>query len=238
MIIALFQAFMSSSVFNGVGGRKLYDLEELNKIKIPWKKKQLYEKYMEYNQGIVKDYHGFAFFCATDQFLTIAIGQILQLPEINTVYYRESQSQMYSPSAFFFSKWLVSTLVYMMQPLVFATIAFPFVEFADQSHDNYRQFLGILALQATTSSSFGFFFSTLVQDDTTALICHNLCSFVLYFCSPAFSIISQRKNILIKMLEPMSPFTYTCELLLRRLLDGSRDKDRVLDFYGYTKGEI
>lgn len=92
-------------------------------------------------------------------------------------------------------------------------------------------------LQATTSSSFGFFFSTLVQDDTTALICHNLVSFVLYFCSPAFSIIAQRKNILIDMLEPMSPFTYTCELLLRRLLDGSGDKDKVLEFYGYTKGE-
>lgn len=69
---------------------------------------------MEWNTGVVKDYHGFVFFCATDQFLTIAIGQILQLPEINAVYLRESQSEMYSSSAYFLSKWLVSTLVYMM----------------------------------------------------------------------------------------------------------------------------
>jgi hypothetical protein len=71
-----------------------------------------YKAYMKHNIQVLKDYNGFVFFVATDQFISISIGQAMQMPEISRVYIREMQNKMYSPSAFYLSKWIISTLVY------------------------------------------------------------------------------------------------------------------------------
>ena len=77
-----------------------------------WKQNKELQRYTAHNLQTVKDYNGFVFFGATDQFLSIVFSQILQMPEINAVYIRESQSKMYSPSAYFLAKWSVSTAIY------------------------------------------------------------------------------------------------------------------------------
>ena len=163
-IIALFQALMISSFFTGVGSKKLIDIDKIMKMPL-WKRKKELEKAIEWNTVVAKDYHGFAFFAATDQFVAIAVGQILQLPEINAVYLRESQSQMYSPSAFFLSKWLISTLVYMLEPIIYGTLSFYSVEVGEVTHYEYREFMAISILLALIASSFGYFFSTLFSND-------------------------------------------------------------------------
>ena len=70
---------------------------------------------MKHNVQVLKDYNGFVFFVATDQFISISIGQAIQMPEISRVYMREMQNKMYSPSAFYLSKWIISTLIYPTQ---------------------------------------------------------------------------------------------------------------------------
>ena len=227
---------MISSFFTGVGSKKLIDIDKIMKMPL-WKRKKELDKAIEWNTAVAKDYHGFAFFAATDQFVAIAVGQILQLPEINAVYLRESQSQMYSPSAFFLSKWLISTLVYMLEPIVYGTLSFYSVEVGEVTHYEYREFMAISILLALTASSFGYLFSTLFSNDQVALQIHNGCWGLLYFCSPVFTLIGNRRNIIVDILEPISPFTYACELYLRCFLRSSSEKARVLEFFGYTKGE-
>ena len=72
VLISFFSAGMMSQIFQGVG---LQEIQDPREIKGPiWKKKGKYQKMMADNMRVSKDYLGFIFFCATDQFLSIAIG--------------------------------------------------------------------------------------------------------------------------------------------------------------------
>lgn len=51
------------------------------------------------------------------------------------------QSRMYSPSAYFLAKWFVSTAIFAFQPIIYSLVAFHFVEFKDQSHENFREWV-------------------------------------------------------------------------------------------------
>lgn len=63
--ITLFQGLLASSVFHEIGTHKLLDYEKLKNVPI-WKRKSEFDRYVEWNQKIMKDYDGFVFFCATD----------------------------------------------------------------------------------------------------------------------------------------------------------------------------
>ena len=41
---------------------------------------QFDEEFVQKNQQIMRDYVGFSFYCASDQFISIAIGQVLHMP--------------------------------------------------------------------------------------------------------------------------------------------------------------
>ena len=48
---------------------------------------------------------------------------------------------MYSPSAYFLAKWFVSTAIFAFQPIIYSLVAFHFVEFKDDSHENFREWV-------------------------------------------------------------------------------------------------
>lgn len=64
---------MMSAAFHGVGGATLKDMDDLKKIPI-WRRKQAASEYLAHNFQVVKDYNGFVFFCATDQFISIVFS--------------------------------------------------------------------------------------------------------------------------------------------------------------------
>lgn len=67
---------MMSGAFHGVGNETIWDFNDIKKMK-PWAKKRALRDYTAHNLQTIKDYNGFVFFCATDQFLTIVFSQIL-----------------------------------------------------------------------------------------------------------------------------------------------------------------
>ena len=80
------QCFLMCSVFQGVGSRVLtFEYEkEINK-KWRWKKpsQKVIDTIMDEiktNQSVLRDYLGFIFYCSSDQFISIAIGQCLFVP--------------------------------------------------------------------------------------------------------------------------------------------------------------
>ena len=158
------------------------------------------------------------------------------MPEINSVYLREMQSRMYSPSAYFLAKWSVSTAIFAFQPVIYSLVAFYFVEFTDSTHENFREWVAISVIQAVTGSSLGYLFAAIFHVDINAVVFINMYLFVIYFSSEAFASFTGGENPFVDMLAPSSPFTYTCELMMRRLLSGVNQADKVLDFFHMTRG--
>lgn len=68
---------MMCTIFEGVGERRLWDVEEeikkIPKLRIKLKKQRAMELVSQ-NMQTIKDYHGFIFFCASDQFISITLA--------------------------------------------------------------------------------------------------------------------------------------------------------------------
>ena len=64
---------MMSAAFHGVGAARLYDMDDIKKVPLR-RRKQVASEYLAHNFQVVKDYNGFVFFCATDQFISIVFG--------------------------------------------------------------------------------------------------------------------------------------------------------------------
>jgi len=62
------------AVFQGVGSERIWDFDDLKKFINPLKKLREAKFYVAHNEQVAKDYNGFVFFCATDQFLSIAVS--------------------------------------------------------------------------------------------------------------------------------------------------------------------
>ena len=141
------------SVFQGVGNRVLtFEYEkEINK-KWRWKKpsQKVIDTIMDEiktNQTVMRDYLGFIFYCSSDQFISITIGQCLFVPMQWPVYVREKSSRMFSTGAFFLAAFTASTLNFLLfQPIIYATLSFVYVDFFNSSVANYIKWLQILII--------------------------------------------------------------------------------------------
>lgn len=87
-----------------------------------------------------------------------------------------------------------------------------------------------------TGSSLGYLFAAIFHVDINAVVFINMYLFVIYFSNEAFASFTGGENFLVDLLAPTSPFTYTCELMMRRLLSGVKLADKVLDFFHMTRG--
>lgn len=80
LFISFFQSAVMCSIFLGVGEKRLIDvqaeIDKIPKVRIFMRKEKALEM-ITLNLQTIKDYAGFIFFCATDQFLSITFGQIL-----------------------------------------------------------------------------------------------------------------------------------------------------------------
>lgn len=61
------------------------------------------------NGQVQANWIGVVFYVATDQFISMSMGQVMQIPNFRPVYVREQANKMYSPSAYFISGFLVTT---------------------------------------------------------------------------------------------------------------------------------
>ena len=82
LIVSIFQSFLMSSIFQDVGTQRIWDFKDINKFAL-WKRKKIAIEYANHNKQVAKDYNGFVFFCASDQFISIAVSQVLQMPEMS-----------------------------------------------------------------------------------------------------------------------------------------------------------
>lgn len=187
--MSLFQCWLMCVVFHGVGAKRIWDFEEVKKVK-PWKREKVFREYLDHNLEVAKDYNGFVFFQATDMFISIVFAQVLQMPKLHQIYVREMQNKMYSPSSFFLAKWFVTTLAYCLQPFIYAFISFHVLQFPDKSFENLLRWLRISCLQGMIGSTFGFMFSSVFSEPMNAFIFMVMYLVIIYFSAGIFATLS------------------------------------------------
>ena len=145
------------------------------------------------------------------------------------------EQEMYNPSAYFLSRWLMSTHVYFIQPIIYSCAVFYFVGFQDTSLTNFRFWLRISLTQTVAAGSLGFLCSSLFEDPINGLIAADVYMIFVYFSGEVF-MLQDDGNWFKSLLAIQSPFTYACELMMRSLTSETPMRDEVLDFYGHTRG--
>lgn len=177
----------------------------------------------------MRDYLGFIFYCSSDQFISIAIGQCLFMPMQWPVYVREKSSRMFSTGAFFLASFTASTLNFLVfQPIIYATLSFVYVGFHDSSRENYLEWLGILIIQGINGSTYGFAFGNLISDPIMCLVVAQFVLYCIYFGGGAFAQYHGDATALQDFFTVISPFKYATELMMAVMLKGLDYKDQAL----------
>lgn len=222
--MALFASLMVCSVFHGVGDERLV----INPID-PFNPKD-----MAHNKQVQSDYSGTVFYIATDMFISMSFGLILQIPMIRPTYVREQANKMYAPSAWYLGNYLVSVSNMMFYPFIVSTLSFFFLQFNDKGFSNYLTWVGIMVLQAFSGASFGFMYSSLFENEMTAMLVNQFVIIILNFGGGTFANLGSGANWFVKFIGYISPFRYAIEMLLRCMLKGLWYIDQICEFYSYT----
>ena len=139
---------------------------------------------------------GFTFYCASDQFISIAIAQVLHLPSVWPVYVRERSSRLYGELPYFLATWSASTLnLILFQPLVYATATFLYLNMDNSGWGNYQRWLIILAIQGVNGSTFGFMFGCLIEEPILCMMIAYFFLVLIYFGGGAFVNYKGEENI-------------------------------------------
>lgn len=62
-----------SSIFHDIGSQRIWDFKDIDKVPL-WRRPKMAREYAKHNMQVAKDFNGFVFFCASDQFITIAVS--------------------------------------------------------------------------------------------------------------------------------------------------------------------
>lgn len=88
----------------------------------------------------------------------------MQIPILRPVLVRESSNKMYSSSAYYLAGWLSSTLFFLFYPVMCGSLTFFFLNFYDNSFENFVHWIMALCLMAIMGSTYGFMFGCLIED--------------------------------------------------------------------------
>ena len=182
---------------------------------------------------------GFTFYCGCEQFISIAIAQVLHLPMLWPVYVRERSSRLYNELPYFLATWSASTLyLILFEPIVYATVTFKYLNMEDSSLENFQSWLSIFMILAISGSTFGFLFGCFISDPLICMEAANCSLILVQFGGGAFVSYKGAENLLRAILNVISPFRYSAELMLTAILRENKDKDFMLDNLGYTAREL
>jgi hypothetical protein len=125
--------------------------------------------------------------------------------------------------------------VLLFYPVIVCFCSFYFFGFVDSSFSNLLGWLSTMLLTAISGATFGFLIGCIFDSDMAAIVVVQL--FFILFSFGAGSLTNLGStNVVVTFLSYISPFRYSCELFMRRLLAGREYKNTVLNFLDYTYG--
>ncbi|CDW71880.1 abc transporter family protein [Stylonychia lemnae] len=218
LFISIFMIILQSALFHDIG------------------QKQLSLTDYDANYRTLGNWAGFVFFGVSDPFISIGMAQILQIPLLNPVYYREKASGLYSVHAYYLSVFISSITMLLFYPFIVGFGTFYFIKPMNQSADNLFRWILVLLMETLIGSSYGFMMGCIFDSDQTGIIMM-MYTVIIYDMGAGVFTNLKNANFVIKFLSYISPFRYANEIQLRRLLDTNPAKDIALEYYTYTYGE-
>ena len=88
---------------------------------------------MKANAETASNFLGLSFLVASDQFITMSMAQVLQIPVARPVFMREVANRMYSTSAYYLASSTASMFSFFIYPLVVTLVSFYFFKLDNHS---------------------------------------------------------------------------------------------------------
>ena len=83
-------------------------------------------------------------YAAVDQFISMSMAQVCNIPVLRPIYNKERANNMYSTTAYFLAIWISMTLCFIFYPLITSAFSFTYLGIKDDSWDNFLMWLQVL----------------------------------------------------------------------------------------------
>ena len=117
---------------------------------------------------------GFSFLMSVDQFIITFFGQVTQIPQTYAVFKRETSNNMYSPTAYYFSRLVISILTFALYPLICTTCTIWFLGLKVFTLKVFFGWFLDLWLISLVGNSLGLMIGCIVPDVMPAILYGNL----------------------------------------------------------------
>ena len=107
--MGLFQGMFQAFIFKGVGANDYSD-----------------DYY--YNAQISSNFLGLAYLVASDEVISCAFAQVLQIPQVRPIFIREVSNRMYGVSAYYLAMTCYTLVMFIVYPIAATLISFFFFD--------------------------------------------------------------------------------------------------------------
>ena len=107
---------------------------------------------------------GLTFLVATDQFINLCFGNVLQIPNYNPVFKREHSNRMYSVHAYWTSHALVGLSLVWIYPLIISFCSYYCYALENHTFADVMSYCGTLALTSCCGGFFGLAIGSMTDD--------------------------------------------------------------------------
>ena len=160
----------------------------------------------------------------------------MQIPVARPIFLREVSNKMYSTTSYYFACVTASVMMFILYPIISSSVSFFAFGFDQSSFSDLLHWISIMMLIALAGSFWGFMIGTFAKNEVTAVQMNVLFVYVFSF-GGGFYANTSNQTILLRVLTWISPVRFSTELLMRRVLAGRSEADRILDILGLTWGE-
>jgi ABC-2 type transporter len=181
---------------------------------------------------ILGNWAGIVYYLGISISVMIEYVMVLNMPLLRPVHDREYGGALYSLSTYYFSTWLVTTLLMMVAPCFAATSLFFIYDPANASFSNMLEYLSIIATLHIFGSCLGNFIgATITNEELATLIGIFVNS--LHLISNGIARNLNDINWFYTAVSYFNALRYFNEQAFQILLDENPSKDYALDYYDF-----
>jgi hypothetical protein len=124
---------------------------------------------VENDPTAVLNYIGLAFLASSDIFQIMAFAQVIQMPQIYPVFFREVSNNMYSATAFYLAAQVSILTTFIYYPIIITVVSYWNFGLVDTSIHNFFEYLCCMVGMMLAGASIGFAFGTIFGDTLIAM---------------------------------------------------------------------
>ena len=158
------------------------------------------------------------------------------IPIDRPIFMREVASKMYGATPYYLAMVTNSSITALIYPVIVTLTSFFFFGLEESSFSDCLDWMYIMCLMVLAGSLFGFMLGTIFESEVVATQVNGLFIIAATFGAGFFANTGEGANFVVEMLTYVSPLRYSTELFNRKVYEGKRGGDIVLERFGFTWG--